>query len=312
MRERKTKSRRSPSPPTPQLLNWVLTSVGEGAQLTRLRRLQGGIGPPIHALVVRDRIGQRLDLVLRHWRQKEERMHEANKEVNREARTLASLSATDLPVPRLVASDPTGNDTGGEVAVLMTRVPGRMALIPRDPEDWLSQMARVLPRVHSAGIRAPAYESWLDLDSLRVPEWAETPEAWERAIGLAPGTEASYEPRFIHRDYQHFNLLWSRGKLTGIVDWQDASIGSPDVDVAHCRLNLAVLFSADWAERFRVTYEAEAGRSVDPWWDAVGVLTYLPGWRSGIQVQTGSRKKVDLDGMNARVEELLEIALRRL
>ena len=28
---------------------------------------------------------------------------------------------------------------------------------------------------------------------------------------------ASPTLRFIHRDYQHFNLLWSRERLTGVV-----------------------------------------------------------------------------------------------
>jgi aminoglycoside phosphotransferase (APT) family kinase protein len=72
---------------------------------------------------------------------------------------------------------------------------------------------------------------------------------------------------FIHRDFQHFNFLWTRRRLTGVVDWGAASIGPPGVDLGHCRLNLAVLFSADWAEQLRLAYEAETGRSVDPWWD---------------------------------------------
>jgi hypothetical protein len=43
--------------------------------------------------------------------------------------------------------------------------------------------------------------------------------------------------------------------------WILAGIGQ-----RHCRLNLAVLFGADWAERFRLAYQAEAGRAIDPWW----------------------------------------------
>ncbi|MCW2936210.1 MAG: hypothetical protein JWM19_7172 [Actinomycetia bacterium] len=62
-------------------------------------------------------------------------------------------------------------------------------------------------------------------------------------------------------------LLWRRGRLTGVVDWATSCTGPADFDVGHCRLNLAVLFGADWAERLRLAYEAEAGRAVDPWWD---------------------------------------------
>ena len=31
--------------------------------------------------------------------------------------------------------------------------------------------------------------------------------------------------------HQHFNLLWSRERLTGVVDWSEACIGPPGVDV---------------------------------------------------------------------------------
>lgn len=72
---------------------------------------------------------------------------------------------------------------------------------------------------------------------------------------------------FVHGDYQHFNVLWSRGRLSALVDWSATRIAPPDVDVdvSHCRLNLAVLFSVEVAERFRHAYESEAGRRVEPW-----------------------------------------------
>jgi aminoglycoside phosphotransferase (APT) family kinase protein len=79
--------------------------------------------------------------------------------------------------------------------------------------------------------------------------------------------ESRSEPRFIHRDFQHFNLLWSRRRLTGVVDWGSAASGPPDMDVGHCRLNLAVLYDADWAERFRLACQARAGQRTDPWWE---------------------------------------------
>ena len=74
-------------------------------------------------------------------------------------------------------------------------------------------------------------------------------------------------------------MLWSRGRLTGLVDWGFAGPGHPDADVAHCRLNLAVHFSTDVAERFRAPYEAEGGRRVEPWWDLRGLTSYGQDWR---------------------------------
>jgi aminoglycoside phosphotransferase (APT) family kinase protein len=117
---------------------------------------------------------------------------------------------------------------------------------------------------------------------------------------------------FIHRDFQHFNFLWLRGRLTGVVDWNMACTGPPDVDVGHCQLNLAVLFGVDVAERFRRSYEAEAGRAVDPWWELHEIAVYNDSWPRFIPVQAAGRAPVDTAGMTARVEDLLEATLRRL
>jgi aminoglycoside phosphotransferase (APT) family kinase protein len=116
---------------------------------------------------------------------------------------------------------------------------------------------------------------------------------------------------FAHGDYQHFNVLWSRGRLRAIVDWSGARIGSPDLDVGHCRLNLAVLFSADIAEAFRRAYEAEAGRRVDPWWDIHQLLSYDDSWQSFVPVQVAGRAPIDVGGITGRVEDLLAAALAR-
>ena len=117
---------------------------------------------------------------------------------------------------------------------------------------------------------------------------------------------------FMHGDFQHFNFLWTRGRLTGVVDWGSASTGSPSIDVGHCRLNLAVLFGADWAERFRLAYQAETGRSVDPWRDLQALAGYGDAWRRFIPVQVNGRVPVDTGGMTARVEEVLAAALQRV
>ena len=113
-------------------------------------------------------------------------------------------------------------------------------------------------------------------------------------------------------EYQHFNMLWSRERLTGVVDWIEACVGPPEVDVGHCRLNLTVLFSADVADRFRAIYEAESGHRVDAWWDVHALLSYGPAWKQFLPIQIDGRAPLDVDGMTGRMEEVLERALRRL
>ncbi len=72
-----------------------------------------------------------------------------------------------------------------------------------------------------------------------------------------------------------------------------------------------MLFSADVADRFRDLYEAESGTRIDPWWDVLALLSYDAGWREFIPIQVDGRAPVDSAGMTARLEEVLERALRR-
>jgi hypothetical protein len=96
-----------------------------------------------------------------------------------------------------------------------------------------------------------------------------------------------------------------------VVDWATSCAGPADFDAGHCRLNLAALFGADRAERFRLAYEAEAGRALDPWWDLYAMTAYSDQWPRFIPVQVAGRAPVDTAGMTSRVEDLLAATLSR-
>ena len=200
----------------------------------------------------------------------------------------------------------------GRPSLLMSRLRGHLYLTPADADDWLRQMTAMAAAIHDAPVAGSAFERWIDPAGLTVPATAVRPDLWRAAFAVLRSPHEQRTTCFIHRDFQHFNLLWARGRLTGAVDWSVAASGPPEIDVGHCRLNLAVLYSADWAERFRLAYEAETGRSTDPWWDLHELAAYSDAWPRFIPVQVGGRVPVDAVGMTARVEELLESALRRL
>jgi aminoglycoside phosphotransferase (APT) family kinase protein len=214
-----------------------------------------------------------------------------------------------VPAPHLVAS--TGDVAAGGPALLMTRVPGRMVLMPIDRERWLRQMAQMLARIHELGATGAGFESWLDASKLTPPADASRVDIWREAFALVAEQRLATRTCFIHRDYQHFNLLWSRERLTGVVDWGGAGVGPPDVDVGHCRLNLTLLFSADVAERFRELYEAAAGRAVDRYWDVHALLSYGPDWKYFLPLQIDGRAPLEVKGMTRRMEEVLTRTLRR-
>jgi aminoglycoside phosphotransferase (APT) family kinase protein len=263
----------------------------------------------VHRLLV-ERNGRREQHVLRWWVPDGEWKEWIARAVPMETAVLAKLEGSGIPAPRVIGS--TTDAALGGPAVLMTRVPGKMLLMPRDREHWLRQMAQMLARIHALAIDGKPFESWLDRGQLAPPPDASRPKVWKDAIALVAGERAPTRTCFVHRDYQHFNMLWSRERLTGVVDWIEACIGPPEIDVGHCRLNLTVLFSADVADRFLAMYEAEAGFKVDPWWDVHALLSYGPGWKQFLPIQIDGRAPLDANGMTGRMEDALERALRRV
>ena len=227
-----------------------------------------------------------------------------------ETAVLTNLEVSDIPAPRVIGS--TTDTALGGPAVLMTRVPGKMQLMPRDREGWLRQMAQMLARIHALAVDGKPFESRLDRSHLSPPPDASRADIWTEAIALVAEERAPTRTCFLHRDYQHFNMLWSRERLTGVVDWIEACVGPPEADVGHCRLNLTVLFSADVADRFRDMYEVESGHRVDAWWDVHALLSYGASWKQFLPVQIDGRAPLDVEGMTGRMEEVLERALCRL
>jgi len=291
--------------PPVETLAWVERTLGRGARVVGWRRLTGGITSLVHRLAV-EHEGRRQAFVLRRWVPGE---RDGVRAVASETAALTGLERGDVPAPRLIGATIDPADAGP--AVLMTRVPGRVFLMPRDRDSWLRQMASTLVRIHALDIDAKPFASWLHRDRLSPPPGSSRPEIWNAAIALVAEDRLPTRTCFIHRDYQHFNLLWSRERLTGVIDWVEASVGPPDIDVGHCRLNLAVLFSAEIADRFGAMYAAESGRKVDPWWDLHALLSFSAAWKTFIPIQVDGRAPLDIDGMASRVEAVIERTLRR-
>ena len=279
-----------------------------------VRALTGGITSSVHTLDVVDRRGTRHRLVLRRYLDTGDTddARELSAAVEREGATLLALEASTLPAPRLVATDPTGGRAGSP-ALLMTRLPGRMLLTPSDPHRWRGRLAAALPQVHAVPTTA-APEATLMPDPARVepPAWARDAALWRHAIGIARQAPTAFSRCFAHGDYQHFNLLWSRERLSGIVDWtlrghrharaRRGSLPAQPRDPVGRRSG----------RRLPPRYEAESGRRSDPYWELRSALAFLPGWGHFIQLQAGRRLRVDIAGMNGRVEDLVAGITRRL
>lgn len=199
--------------------------------------------------------------------------------VAQEGRALELAASAPVPTPELVAIDAYGEHCDVP-ALLMRRLPGRLWLEPPDLDSWLTALAEPLPAIHAvngslaAGI--PPYRCYSDPSRLEPPVWSREPRAWARALDHVRRGPPQVEVCFIHRDYHPTNILWQRGRLSGVLDWTNASRGSVGVDLGHCRLNLVQLYGVGAADHFAAAYCARTGYRMEPYWDLITLIECLP------------------------------------
>jgi aminoglycoside phosphotransferase (APT) family kinase protein len=263
---------------------WVADAAGPGSRVLAARRLRPGSWHVNHAVDVAGGDGRVRRLVLRRWARPGWEADDPDYTVDREVRVLALLAATPVPVPEVVAADPDGSRCGVP-AILLTRLPGHP---PRRADaaagGFCLQLAETLALVHGAGgtlgrarpVGVP-YRLYYDRPRAEPARWMSGSLTWARAIAAVREAPPPAVPTLIHRDYHPENTLWSRGRLTGVVDWTQASRGPPELDVAHMRWNLAADHGQEVADQFLACYRATTGRALEhqPYWDLVSLLDLL-------------------------------------
>ncbi len=209
------------------------------------------------------------DAVLRRFR--EDRWEaSADMLVQRELDILAALADVDLQTPRPLGRLP-------ENGVLMSLLPGRVHLPAEPPGHWLDALAGTLSDIHETTVLVEqTYESWNNATQEDRPDWWSDEALWESAWSRLR-QPPSWTPGFIHRDYHPVNVLWEADRISGIVDWINACMGPAGVDVAHCRLNLALMYGQSAADRFLAGYKrAMPGYQHEPYWDLDDAFSALP------------------------------------
>jgi aminoglycoside phosphotransferase (APT) family kinase protein len=263
--------------PPSQALAWVVAAVGAGSRLLSVRPLPSS-WLANHAITVADRHGHHHRLVLRRWARPGWDLDDPDYTAQREATILGLLADAAVPSPALVAADPDGAACDVP-ALLLTRLPGRPpGPAAADQPRFLAQLAGALPAIHAVNGRArdlvPAYRTYVRLSELTMPAWVPPTPTWRRAFELAAGPAPETHRCFIHRDYHHHNTLWAHGRLTGVVDWTQASWGPASADLGHMRWNLAWDYGVPAADEFLAIYQRLTAGAIPhhPYWDVVTVI----------------------------------------
>lgn len=212
--------------PSVETLAWVAESMGSGSRVVGHRRLTGGMWSAMNRLSV-ERNGVRTFVVLRQY----PGGFGMEEPLKKEIANLGVVAGSGLPVPSILATDVAGAGTGGAPSLLMTRLPGHIHLNPTEPRSWITEIAKTAAFMHSLDLPAPTFRPWTDswiapLDKLRVPLDAEEPGIWKAAFRVMAEPPPEDLAVFLHCDFLPVNMLWSRGKITGLTDLERHLPGS--------------------------------------------------------------------------------------
>lgn len=265
-------------------VDWIVKQAGKDSRVVHIEPLVGGISSVMSSVHI-EKHGEPLQWVMRQFTDNNWLSAYPDLAVY-ETEALHVAEQAGIPSPKWIAADYRGQYCEYPT-VLMSHLPGQVELRPQRLGQWLGGLAEVLAELHvnSAKKRLTTgrnYYTYSTVADLQVPAWSRCPSTWKRIIDILQSVDSapSYIPQFIHRDYHPTNVLWTDGKVSGIVDWVNACMGPVGVDTGHCRVNLVQLYGVEAAEYFLSCYLKCARVSdevADPYWDMLTLIETLPG-----------------------------------
>lgn len=258
---------------------WVTEAIGRGSRIASIRHLPLGGWHVNHAVDVIDACGHRQRLVLRRWARAGWQVDDPDYTAERETRVLGVLRATPVPAPIVVAADPLGARADVS-ALLLTRLPGHPPRRAED-DDFCWELAATLAQIHDVdgGVKhqLEPYRLYYNRAAATPARWMPKTAVWAAATAAVREQPPAAPMALIHRDYHPENTLWSRRRLTGVVDWTQASWGPLALDLGHMRWNLVADHGQRVADRFLASYQAVTGRLLghQPYWDLVSLFDLL-------------------------------------
>lgn len=281
-------------------LTSIVGRVFEGASLVGHRPLSGGVSAQISAVECRLPDGDLVEVVLRQeggadWKEL------GADTVAVEFALHKALVNAQLRVPEPLLLDVSGKTLDGPFMV-MTLLPGNTEVAQGGELAAATQMADFLIALHALDAQA------MDVD--RLPQ-REDPIAG--ALEYLPDTDDLAELRaligdwqmtlvhdsVLHGDFWPGNVLWNNGQLSGVIDWEDAAVGSALSDIACTRAELAVAYGEAAVVQFTQRYLEQSEL----------VPTDLPLW--GIYVSSAALATMEHWGLPKEQEQARRAATQR-
>ncbi len=253
----------------------IARRIAPGSRVLRARPLKGGISAEMTAIELETPDGAVSRLIVR---KPGEALLARNPDAARnEFELLRILRQAGLPVPT-----PLDLDLSGEIFstpyLLLDYIEGSPEFAPSDPAETGRRLAEQLAAIHSIDfsqddlsfLPSKADELLRNIDeratspggSLDDPRVLGT----LRRLGPPPQRNPS---ALLHGDFWPGNILWRDRLPVAVIDWEDAGLGDPLIDLALARMELIWIFGPDAMNSFTRRYLSLVSLDSDnlPYWD---------------------------------------------
>ncbi len=222
------------------------------ARIVGVSHLVGGVS----ALVVRldldlDDDGLKRRVVFRQHSDKAQKNH-TDTIAAKEFAVLEHLSRAGVAVPTPLATSTSNNGQGPWL--LLEWIEGSTELTPAWVNIGLDAMVDFLHVLQAVALPTTTLPG---IEPIENPEEAIVPHLPDDEIGralaehLAAGIKRSPNQRvLLHGDYWPGNVLFHEGSLVAVIDWEDAAVGDPLVDLATARVELICAYGQAAVDRF--------------------------------------------------------------
>lgn len=233
-----------------------------GAVVTRSERLAGGMSAELWKISLEHSEGE--SIVVARFPGSDIQQFLPNA-AEYEFRILDALTRSEVCAPR-----PLALDTNGEF-LLLEFMDGIASAAPKESDCYISEFASALASIHKTPLTDFDFllETRLSFEPRRTELNADLREPEIVARLVEAGLRDEGVDVLRHGDFWPGNVLWEEGRVSGVIDWENALRGPAIADLAISRLDVAWILGMDAADEFTARYlEVNA---IDtrflPYWD---------------------------------------------
>jgi aminoglycoside phosphotransferase (APT) family kinase protein len=274
-------------------LEQLIRRFAPGSRLLRARPLEGGVSAETTAFEVERADGGIEKLVVRRHGKLD--LARNPRIAADEFALLQVLHEAGIAVPK-----PRHLDDAGEVfaapCVVLDYVEGETELAPPDLGDYLARIAGWLADLHAFDTDRVPFLRRTEASTIEVDPSSLTGAAAAALQRMRPPDQVNRSV-LLHGDFWPGNILWKDDRLVAVIDWEDASIGDPLLDLSVSRLELLWAFGVEAMRRFTDLHGALTALDLGnlPCWDlyvAAGAAGDLANW--GLDAATEQTMRAQL------------------